>query len=65
MQATFLEFGPVLDVELKLDARGVSTGVARVKFESRDSALAAIARYNGRLADGMYFTLLLLERHRH
>ncbi|KAJ3053977.1 hypothetical protein HK097_002947 [Rhizophlyctis rosea] len=52
LKETFLEFGDILDVELRLDSQGLSTGVARIKFTSRPAAAAAIERFDGKMADG-------------
>ncbi|KAJ3045479.1 hypothetical protein HDV00_009132 [Rhizophlyctis rosea] len=52
LKETFAEFGTILDVDLAVDAQGVSTGVARIKFESRGPALTAIKKYDGKMADG-------------
>ncbi|KAJ3032802.1 hypothetical protein HK097_005071 [Rhizophlyctis rosea] len=49
---TFWEFGYILDVELRLDAQGISTGVARIKYTSRPAACAAIEQFDGKMADG-------------
>lgn len=37
------------------DPAGKSAGVARIKYEARQPALAAIAKYNGQIADGGWF----------
>ena len=59
LQATFTECGVIRDLAIILDQFGKSTGAARIVFESRESTLFAIQKYNGKLADG--FVLRLSE----
>lgn len=44
--------GPVKDVTLNFDSRGVSKGQASVTFQRRGDANKAFQQYNNRLIDG-------------
>ncbi|KGK37753.1 hypothetical protein JL09_g3102 [Pichia kudriavzevii] len=58
--------GPVVQVDLKFNTLGKSTGVAYVEFESSRDAREAIRRFDGRLAAGQIInvstTMSLLDR---
>eukprot|EP00833_Pecoramyces_ruminatium_P005383 jgi/Orpsp1_1/1179415/evm.model.c7180000069244.1 len=58
----FREFGEIVDILLKRDINGNSTGVCEIEYADRKSSLDAIAKYNGIIADGQKLSVAEIQK---
>jgi len=62
IKTIFREFGEIVDILLKRDINGNSTGVCEIEYADRKSSIDAIAKYNGIIADGQKLSVAEIQK---
>jgi len=62
IETIFREFGEIVNILLKKDINGNSTGVCEIEYADRKSSLQAIEKYNGIIADGQKLSVAEIQR---
>lgn len=62
IKTIFREFGEIVNIILKRDINGNSTGVCEIEYANRQSSIDAIAKYNGIIADGQKLSVAEIQR---
>jgi RNA recognition motif-containing protein len=62
IKTIFQEFGEIVNILLKRDINGNSTGVCEIEYANRKSSIDAIAKYNGIIADGQKLSVAEIQK---
>ncbi|KAL6590187.1 hypothetical protein LY90DRAFT_708224 [Neocallimastix californiae] len=62
IKTIFREFGDIVNIELKRDINGNSTGVCEIEYADRKSSIMAIEKYNGIIADGQKLSVAEIQK---
>ncbi|OUM67090.1 hypothetical protein PIROE2DRAFT_5582 [Piromyces sp. E2] len=62
IKTIFREFGEIVNILLKRDVNGHSTGVCEIEYADRQSSIDAIAKYNGIIADGQKLSVAEIQK---
>ncbi|ORX55933.1 hypothetical protein BCR36DRAFT_581091 [Piromyces finnis] len=62
IKTIFREFGEIVNILLKRDINGNSTGVCEIEYADRKSSVDAIAKYNGIIADGQKLSVAEIQK---
>jgi len=62
IKTIFREFGEIVNILLKRDINGNSTGVCEIEYADRNSSIQAIEKYNGIIADGQKLSVAEIQK---